>query len=203
MVQECHSDSHEREIMQNVIAGSKMRSDHGSHKPVNIRRLPKPSPCSTENRCKITYFSVLLSGCFLLGGCQYPQDYIDLMNLPPKERHLEFRKLPIEKQVDFYLIRASNSHPSDRSFADDIAARGEDAIPYLLERLEKEPEDYRKEHIIWIFRQIHVNAIDLRNRKEVIDALGRIVEEMKDPYWRESSQATLEFIKEFTPEHAK
>jgi hypothetical protein len=125
------------------------------------------------------------------------------VSLPREKRHLEFRKLPIEKQVEFYLIRAANSHPSDRSFANDIAERGEDAFPYLLELLEKEPEDYRRYHIIWIFRQIHVNTLDLRNRKEIIDALERAVEKMKDPDWRVDSQAVLEFIKEFTPEHAK
>jgi hypothetical protein len=189
--------------MQIIAAISKVRSDRDSHKPVNIRRQPGLSPFSTENRYRATYLSVLLLGFSLLAGCQYPQDYVDLMNLPPEERHLEFRKLPIEKQVDFYLIRASNSHPWDKSFADDIAVRGENAIPYLLERLEKEPEDRRRDDIVWIFRQIYVNTIDLRNRKEVIDALESAAEKMKDPYWKESSQATLEFIKEFTPKHAK
>jgi hypothetical protein len=116
---------------------------------------------------------------------------------------LEFRKLPIEKQVEFYLIRATNSHPQDRRFANDIAARGEESLPYLLERLEKEPEDYRRNHIIWIFQQIHVITIDLRNRKDVIGALERAVDKMKDPYSKERSDATLQFIKEFTPEHAK
>jgi hypothetical protein len=182
---------------------SRVRSDRISRRPVDIGQPPRPSFCSTENCRRAAYFSVLLLGCFLLAGCQYPQDYVDLMNLPPEKRHLEFRKLPIEKQVEFYLIRATNSHPWDRSFADDIAARGEDALPYLLERLEKEPEDHRRADIIWIFRQIHVDTIDLRNRKEVIDALERAVEKMKDLYWKESSQAPLEFIKEFTPEHTK
>lgn len=189
--------------MQIITAVSEVRSDQDSHKPVNITRPPGPSPCSTENRYRATYLSVLLLACSMLIGCQYPQDYVDLMNLPPEERHPEFRKLPIEKQVDFYLIRAANSHPWDKSFADDIAVRGEDAIPYLLERLEKEPEDRRRDNIVWIFRQIHVNTIDLRNRKEVIGALEKTVEKMKDPYWKESSQATVEFIKEFTPEYAK
>jgi hypothetical protein len=184
-----------------IISG--VRSDLGHHRSVNIGRPSGTSFYPTENRYREVYLSVLLLCCFLSAGCQYPQDYVDLMNLPPEERRLEFRKLPIEKQVEFYLIRASHSHPSDLSFADDIAARGEDAIPYLLERLEKEPEDYRKEHIMWIFQQIHVNAIDLRNRKEVIDALERVVEKMKDPFWKESSQTTLQFIKEFTPKHAK
>jgi hypothetical protein len=187
------------EIMNTISIINEVRSDRGSHIPVNIGQPPRPVFYSTVNRRRATYLSLLLLGCSLFAGCQYPQDYVDLVNLPSQERHLEFRKLPIEKQVEFYLIRASNSHPADRSFADDIAVRGEDVLPYLLERLEKEPEDYRRNHIIWIFRQIHVNTIDLRNRKEVIDALERAVEKMKGPSFKERSQATLEFIKEFTP----
>jgi hypothetical protein len=189
--------------MQIIAANSEARSNLGSYKPVNIGRLSRSPLYSTEYRYRAAYLSVLLLGCALLAGCQYPKDYVDLMNLPSEERHLEFRKLPIEKQVEFYLIRASNSHPWDRGFADDIAAHGEGALPYLLERLEKEPKDYRRDDIIWIFRQIHVNTIDLRDRKEVIDALERSVAKMEDPYWKESSQSTVEFIKEFTPEHAK
>src|SRR5262245_5417191 len=114
-------------------------------------------------------------GCVLLTGCNFPQDYVDLMELPKTQRHETFRKLPIEKQVDFYLLRATFSHPPDTSFADDIALQGEKVIPYLLEQLKKEPVDHRRHYIIYVFERIHVNSVDLRENKEVIGALEQSV----------------------------
>lgn len=151
---------------------------------------------------KIYCLLILLLSSALFVGCEFPPDYVQLMKLPNKERHEEFRKLPLEKQVDFYLLRVSFSHPPDSSFAEDIAIRGEDALPYLLERLQKEPEDFRKEHIILVFREIHLNTVDLRYKKDVLSNLEGAVEQMKDAEWKKMAQGSVNFIKEFAPKYA-
>jgi len=148
------------------------------------------------------FLTVILLGYIFLGRCSFPPDYVDLMKLPEIQRHEAFRKLPIEKQVDFYLLRADYSHPFDTSFADDIAILGDEVTPYLLERLKKESIDYRKRFIIFVFEQIHRNTIDLRGEKEVIDSLEHTVNQIEDSEWRRMSQKSVQFIKNAAPKYA-
>src|SRR5262245_26784470 len=111
-------------------------------------------------RLSFTITPLLLMCLFV--GCQYPSDYIELMKLPEEKRKENFEMLPLEKQVDFYLFRALHSHPNDTSFAKNIASGSEKVIPYLLERLRSEKQDYNKRFLIEIFQEIHMRTVDLR-----------------------------------------
>lgn len=149
-----------------------------------------------------TLFLVLLISlcCFIFGGCGLPPEYNDFKGLTEEQEHEKFRKLSLDRQVDYHLIKM-NFHPPDPRFAKDIAMRGEEAIPYLIERLEAESKDYRKNDILVIFEALHVNSVDLRERKEVIGKLEKVVDQMSDPDWKSMSQKRVQFIKTFTPKY--
>lgn len=146
--------------------------------------------------------TVIMIASSILVGCNSQPEYIELMKLPEKERKEVFREMSIDKQLDYYLQRATYSHPSDTSFADDIALRGEQAVPYLLIRLQKESEDYRKHYIILVFRQIHTNSVDLRKRNDLIATIIGQVEQMHNPSWKERAKNTIQFIKDTAPKYA-
>lgn len=83
----------------------------------------------------------------LITGCFYPSftithpEYKKLSEIPKEQRYIEFRKLPIEKQLEIYLVAMSRSHPPNREFADDIAEQRENIIPFLIEKI----KEYRNE----------------------------------------------------------
>lgn len=151
-------------------------------------------------RLSFTMITILIMCLFI--GCQYPQDYTKLMELPRDERKETFEGLPLEKQVDFYLIRALHSHPSDTSFAESIAKRGETVIPYLLERLHSEKKDYNKQFLIRIFEEIHFLTVDLRKRQDVIEPLEDSIKQITNSREKEEAQSSLEFIKTHVPRYA-
>lgn len=145
---------------------------------------------------------IFLAGSLLLIGCEFPPDYTELMKLPDIQRHERFRQLPIDKQIDFYLLRVAYSHPPDTSFASDIAHQGERAISHLLARLEMESDDHRKVFIIWALEQIHTDTVDLRNKPEVIKALEMAVDKMGQSDWKSMAQRSMKHIKQFAPKYA-
>ncbi len=44
-------------------------------------------------------------------------------------------KCPVERQIDHYLMRSSNTIPPDRTLAIPISEQGDQAVPYILELL--------------------------------------------------------------------
>ena len=71
--------------------------------------------------------------------------------LSPRERQIESRKHPTEKQIDMYLC-AMKQEPPDLELAYEIADRGEVAIPLLIERLKTTKDEMDQENLIQIGR---------------------------------------------------
>jgi hypothetical protein len=132
--------------------------------------------------------------------CGIPPEFAGFRGLTDKEKHEKFKKLPLDKQVDFHLVMM-RFHPPDMGYAFDIAAEGEKTLPYLIERLEREKEDYRKADIMFIFEAIHASSVDLRERSEVLVALNNVVGQMSNPVQKKVCEASLQFIKEHQPKH--
>ena len=144
----------------------------------------------------------LLVPCLLI-GCKLPRDYTEFMKLTEERQKEEFEKLALEKQVDFYLLRSLNSHPSDSSLGEIIAKKGEEAIPYLIERLRTEDKDYNKQFLIKIFVQMHTNIVDLRKRQDVIEVIEDSIKQIKSSHEKDLSQLSLNYIKATIPRYAE
>jgi hypothetical protein len=136
--------------------------------------------------------SASLGGCFLQSR---PADYLKFKELPVTQQHCEFKKLPIDKQIDYYLFDRSRE-PPDFSFAYDIASQGAKVIPPVLKRLRDEPAEYRQVDLILLLEFITTQYVDLENDKEVIITIEEIVGKMKDPDWKRMAEKSLAAVKE-------
>jgi len=133
-----------------------------------------------------------------LGACFFqspPADYLKFKELPVAKQHCEFKKLSIDKQLDYYLLDR-NREPPDLSFADDIASQGREVIPALLKRLREEKAEYRQEAIVHIFEDMNRRYLDLRDDREVIDALKETIAKMEDRDWARIAQKSLNAIEQ-------
>lgn len=135
---------------------------------------------------------VTLGGCFAQSP---PDDYLKFKELSIREQHCGFKKLSIDKQIDYYLLDR-NREPPDLSFSLDIASQGRAVIPALLKRLREENAEYRQEAIMNIFEDMDRYYVDLKSDKEVISALKEIVAKMKDQNWARMSQESLNAIEQ-------
>ena len=130
--------------------------------------------------------------------CDYPKDYLDFTELSLDRQHAEFRYFPIERQVDYYLYKMC-AEPPGRDFVQDIAIRGEEVIPYLIKRIQKESNDYQKYDMLIIFQDMQVYSVDLRHRRDVMDSLDLIVSQMKDSSSKKMGEDTIKFIRNYDP----
>jgi len=135
-----------------------------------------------------------------MSKCGLPPEFADFRGLTPEQEHKKFKTLPIDKKVDFHLVKM-RFHPPVLSFAYDIAGEGEKNLPYLLERLERESNEMRKHDIIVIFGAIQTISVDLRKRDDVMSRLQTVVDQMKEPIWKEMSEQSLQDIKSTTPKY--
>lgn len=137
-----------------------------------------------------------LLSCGFSGGCNnYPPDYVRLLELPRHQQPCEFRKLPVDKQIEFYLY-SSSGEPPRPEFDDPLASQGRAVVPQILQRLRNEPRERRQLDLILLFEQMNRGYVDLKNDKEVIDTIEEVVAKMKDADWKRMAQKSLTAIKE-------
>ena len=139
--------------------------------------------------------SLLLAICVSTSGCNpRPEDYVEFRKLPVETQNAEFKRLPKDKQIDYYLYNRSHDLPA-MPFDEAIASQGEVILPDLLRRLKAEPADYRRCDLISLFLTMHRQSLPLNENKEVIDTLEQVVAQMKDPDWKNMSRKSLDLIK--------
>jgi len=120
-------------------------------------------------------FSLLI----LLGGgnnsCDKKtfSDCNDFYEMSPKQRKDAFGASSLERQYILYLC-GMHMEPPQMGYAWEIAKHGENAIQFLIEKLEKEQNDITKRDIILIFEVIADNG-HLRNKQDVISTIRQIV----------------------------
>lgn len=138
--------------------------------------------------------SLLLAFCVSISGCNHhPDDYVQFRKLPVDTQNAEFKRLPRDKQIDYYLYNRTHDLPA-MPFDDAIASQGEAILPDLLRRLKAEPADYRQCDLISLFVKMHRNYLPLNENKEVIDTLEQVVVRMKDRDWKDMSRKSLDLI---------
>lgn len=166
-----------------------MKSAHQQARIVCVRKVPNARTLRSR-----VFPLLLLIGCGVITGCNYPDDYVQFRKLPEDRQKAEFKQLPIEKQIDYYLYSMSRE-PADMRFDEAIASQGRVILPVLLRRLEVEPE-YRQTDLLRVIEVMHRKFVPLNEDQEVIDTLGEVVGRMKDPNWQRISEKSLQVIRQ-------
>jgi hypothetical protein len=151
-----------------------------------------------HHRARYLRVSLLLLSLLSFGfltKCGAPPEYAQLLKLPREQQLCEFKKLPVDKQIEFYLYSRTGEPPRpDFDYA--LASEGAKVIPTLLQRLRSEPAEYRQVDMILLFELMNREYIDLKNDKVVIGGIEEVVAKMKDSSWKGMAQKSLTAIKE-------
>jgi hypothetical protein len=141
--------------------------------------------------------SVFSIGLGFQSKCGYhaPPEYKRIFDLPRDQQKEEFRRLPLDKQVDMFRYAIFREPPSIQ-YVNFLANDGREVIPLLLQRLREEKSDYAKAMLIRVFREMHEKYYSLHNENEVIDVLKRESGTINDSAWREESEKYIKTILE-------
>src|SRR6266540_3617316 len=122
-----------------------------------------------------------------------PNGYRSFSSLPPGQQTKEFGSYPISKQVDYFIFEFRYVHPFSNSLAFVIADRGDQAVPYMLNRIKSENDDRDKLAILYIFKIMfeHDHPTDPQG---TLAALRDVVSKMKTPSVKQSADGMLGVI---------
>lgn len=138
----------------------------------------------------IAMLTLFTSGCATLSD-----DTTRFFDQNVERQHEEFRTLPIERQYELYRAGILAWHPPHTRFAVDLASRGEEAVPYLLAKLEEERFDQMKDRIIVVLRVMsRIYGVELHKDDAVMLQLETTVASMLDPVYRQQSAYSLRQI---------
>jgi hypothetical protein len=104
-------------------------------------------------------------------------------------------KLPLDKRVDYYLAGMRYTAPPQIALADDVAAEGKRALPFLLKRLLEDKDERNQANVVLVFGVMHSRFYKLKNETEVLAALSQIISSMKKGSNRKRSEETMNFIR--------
>lgn len=137
---------------------------------------------------------ITLSG--IVSSCLPPRpsaECREFYDLAPKQREEKVRTSSGEEQLELYLCGMYQEPPTD--FSSIIADKGEEVIPFLLERLKTEKSETRQDLFIRIFEGLAIKK-RLHGRQDVFDELKRIVSAMKSEEIKRTSEQRLKFIED-------
>lgn len=132
-------------------------------------------------------------------GCrsQIPAEYQEFFELSPNQQNEEMRRLPLDKQIDYYLAGVTYRHPPMLGLAENIARHGREAIPFLLQRLREERDERQQVYIMYVFKHMHQREYhNLSNEMEVIELLRTVTANMRDSDYKDRGEETLRVIVE-------
>lgn len=153
------------------------------------------------SRSVISLRKTTIAVCLLssLGGTGCPPPAMstecrDFFLRPASEREKLFPTYDLDKQLELYRC-GMNRRPPDSSLPLFIAERGEGVIPTLLDKLEVEKDELFQYGIIDIFEVMSVKGY-LRERRDVVDRIRRVVAKMKVSTFREMAEKDLSKIEQ-------
>jgi len=136
---------------------------------------------------------VLLLIFLIFRGCeQRPQECRDVIDVPREQGYARFRSYPLEKQLNVYLC-AMHVEPPDTGLADEIAERGESAIPTVMQKLKTANREIDQEDLIYLFEVMSARGL-LRGRKDVIADITLVIDNMKITQVKQRSKERLKKI---------
>lgn len=137
---------------------------------------------------------IALSLCCCVAGCQpVPPEYRAFLEAPPQQQREQMESASVEKQIDYFLAGEAYAHPPLR-LGDYVAKRGKEAVPLLIERLEKEDSAARQVDILYVLEDMNKYYYNLKDEKEAIEAMRALVANMKDPLHKPRAAQAFESI---------
>jgi len=121
-----------------------------------------------------------------------PPECRAFLNSPREERHAEFRKYDIEKQLDVYLCTTKAELP-DVGLADEMANRGEVVIGPIIAKLKSvssETDKYEMIHLLEIMSERGY----LQGKKDVVAQISDVVGSIKTDSIKQRSAESLKKI---------
>lgn len=141
------------------------------------------------SKMMLVFFLMLL----ILRGCeQRPQECRDVIDVPREQGYAKFRSYPLEKQLEVYLC-AMHVEPPDTGLADEIAERGDSAIPTVMQKLKTAEREIDQEDLIYLFEVMSDRGL-LRGRKELIADITQVIDNMKISQVKQRSEERLKRI---------
>lgn len=140
---------------------------------------------------------LVVSFAAVADGCdKVPPEYRAFLELPMNRRHEEMKKLPPDKQLEYYFAGLNYLHPPAVDLAHPIAEEGEGVLPFLLMSLRKENDESRKADIISIIEVMHTSYYRLTDKQEVISVLKETTAHAKTPRLKMKGKEAQELILE-------
>lgn len=126
---------------------------------------------------------VLIILLLSLVACGDPRakDLEDLMRIRPEAKRIEeFRKKPIDEQIDLYLY-AMRTEPPHLGFARYLALNGESMIPHVMSRMVADKDDWNKAHLIHLLRAMAEGNVPVRENAPLIIQVRAQISQMNGP----------------------
>jgi hypothetical protein len=123
-----------------------------------------------------------------------PPEYQRLFRLPIDQQEAEFKKYPLEQQIDIYIEAMQGVEPPATQFGEFLASNGRKVIPLMLQRLKAEENDRHKYCLIASFEQMDSEFCSLKADKDVIPAIRQAISGIKDSGYKEMSEMSLNAI---------
>lgn len=134
--------------------------------------------------------SLLLYSTFNFGcGTPMPNDCQHYYSMPMSRREEVLRSYSIDKQYQIFRCGMENIQPQDKGPAFIIAERGEQVIPFLLEKIETENGDAVGE-ILLVFQVLSEEGY-LQRKEDVMTRLEQRVASIENRYAREQAHKRL------------
>ena len=93
---------------------------------------------------------VLAAGALACTWRRLPAGYRPFFSLHFKEQPAELRRMPIERQLDVYIVGVTAIHPPRSDLGLVIGEQGPVILPALFDRLPREQHGYIKSSLVWI-----------------------------------------------------
>ncbi len=151
-----------------------------------------------KTRIVVLSLVVLAAGCVLF-TCRRPdipekyREFVFELDYP--EQVEEFGRRPLDEQLDLYLIEMRYRRPPPRGYARMIAARGSEAVPFVLERLQRAERHMEKVNTILVLSIIATDYdSSIASDPTIISVIRNSIESLEKWPTRDRAEGYLEEI---------
>ncbi len=129
-----------------------------------------------------------ITGCL---GLLYPppEKYDYFFKLSPSQQCTEAKKYSINEQIELYRLSYFVQHPGNPGLLDVIIDNKESAIPFLLNGMQSDDDNYRSDMVFILLMMSH--KYGLRYDRGTLDIVNKGIEEMSSERQKEKSQMYL------------
>lgn len=107
-------------------------------------------------------------------------------------RHAEFLNYSLQEQFEFYICGMMYMNPPD-DFSYKMAEQGKKIIPFLLQHLKNEKDEFVQELTIRIIDVMNSLYVDVSHDDELVNTLKKTISSMQNKWNRRASE---EYLKE-------